>query len=123
MSNLKLGCPSRSQEKWTPEKWDFFKVCPFKWRGLKIKNMKWTFELHFFKKLLISRIWDRQPIVKFHRQHYAIDIYCLIPRNKDVYVACDRERSERPPKSDQLEWYQKWQVIRGNLVFLVSVGR
>jgi hypothetical protein len=29
MSNLKLGCVSRSQEKWTPKKWDFFQGLSF----------------------------------------------------------------------------------------------
>jgi hypothetical protein len=50
-------------------------------------------------------------------------IYCSIPKNKHFYVVRGRERSEKHPKSDWLEWYQKWQVIRRNQTFLVSIDR
>jgi hypothetical protein len=56
-------------------------------------------------------------------QHDTMHIYRLIPSNKHLYVVCDRERSEKPIKSDQLEWYQKWQVIQGKQAFWVSVDR
>jgi hypothetical protein len=71
----------------------------------------------FFLTLLISQDQDGQPIVKFYRQHNAKHIYRLILRNKHFYVVCGRERSEKPPKSDRLEWYQKWQVVHGNQAF------
>jgi hypothetical protein len=68
----------------------------------------------FFKELLISQNRDGQTTVKFYRQHNVIHSYRLIPRIKHFYVVCGRERSEKHPKSDQLEWYQKWQVVQGN---------
>jgi hypothetical protein len=58
-------------------------------------------------ELLISQKRDVQPTIKFCRPHYARHIFRLTPRNKHFYVVCDRDRYKKPPKSDQLEWYQK----------------
>ncbi|SAM09261.1 hypothetical protein [Absidia glauca] len=68
------------------------------------------------EELLISQNRDRQPAFKFHIQHNEMYIYRLIPRIMHVYVVCDRKRSEKPPKCDQLEWCQKWEVVQGNQV-------
>jgi hypothetical protein len=106
-----------------------FMVCPFfKWRDWKLKKSELFENVNFwrsffFEVLLISQNRDRQPTVKFHRQHDKMHIYWLMPRNKHLYVVCSRECSDKPPKSAQLEWYQKWQVIQGNQAFFVSVDR
>jgi hypothetical protein len=126
------GLSSRSQEKWDSKKWDFFpgEGLPFLyWRGLKLKKIwtsvkMWTFLTSIFsKELPISQNRDGQHTVKFNKHHGAMHIYRLIPRNQHYYAVCGRERFEKSLKSDQLEWYQKWEVIQSSQAFLVSVDK
>jgi hypothetical protein len=41
--------------------------------------------------------------------------------NSMLYAAVNAMRGH--PKSEPLEWYQKWQVIQGNQAFFISVDR
>jgi hypothetical protein len=91
----------------------FSKVCHFfKWRGWKIKKCE---NVNFWRpcllKVAFSQNREGQPTIKFHRQHNETHIYRRIPRNKHVYDVCGLEHCEKPSKSDQLEWFRKWQVI------------
>jgi hypothetical protein len=98
----------------------------FKWRGLKIEDLNNHLELLtsiFFKRCLVLRTEMDNPPSNFTggtRQCISIDWY---PETSTFMLYATVNASRRPPKSDQLEWYRKWQVIQGNQAFLVSVDR
>jgi hypothetical protein len=107
MLYLKMGCILRLQERTDLKKSYFFGSHLFANGGVGKLFDNVNFWPPFFKELLISQDRDGQPTIKFHRQHKAVHIYWPIPRNKHFCVVCCRERNEKPPKSDWLEWYQK----------------
>jgi hypothetical protein len=59
-------------------------------------------------------------IVKEESERRGFRYLKTISRNRHFYVVCDRERYEKPLKSDSLEWYQKWQIVQENQTFLIS---
>jgi hypothetical protein len=87
---------------------------PISFLALNIQKSEIVALFLFFEELTNPQNWDEQPTVKFHRQHDAMHSYRLVSRNMHHYAVCDRERYKKPPKSDRLEWCQKWLAIQGS---------
>jgi hypothetical protein len=93
----------------------------------KLKNQKflrmWTFDVHFIYRFA----YFSEPRWTTHcqiSQATRCNAYLLNDTQKQAFWCFMRPWTLREaPKSDQLEWYQKWQAIQGNQAFLISVDR
>jgi hypothetical protein len=109
-------------------------------------NSYWKFDLFleidrvwtplFWKELLISQNWDRQPTVKFHSQQYTLHIYWLFPKTSTfmLYAAVNATRSpkkatdwsgtksSKPSKEIRLSWYQSIDKTTYESILNLKVG-
>jgi hypothetical protein len=109
MLNLMVGCLSRSQVSTDLKKWNFS------------KGKELLASIFFKSCLFLKTEMDNLPsnFTGGTMQYISIDWY----PETSTFMLYATMNAEKPLKSDQLEWYQKWQAIQGNKSILVSVDK